>query len=179
MRKQIVPVAVVHHTGMTTAKDLVFYMEKHHTKLKKAAKASSIQEITEAMINGEISLLLYTLPDCPVLADEKVDGMVKLLENATNSDLVMKPAAQCPMAFNSALSLKMADDHRIIAEIDCVLSATYPTEDTTFVMKWKRAMKCRYHPTAMTSSRHVSSGEPTLTRLRSLLVRRMHPVYLS
>ncbi|CAH0485663.1 unnamed protein product [Peronospora farinosa] len=113
---------------------------------KKAAKASPVLEVTEAMINDENTALLNTLPDCLAKADKKVDGVCKLLENATNPDHITKKAVECPLAFNSALALKMAGSGHEIAElaqlhaINRVFCATQPNEDTTFSTKWKKLM---------------------------------------
>ncbi|KAL7689853.1 hypothetical protein Plhal304r1_c014g0052601 [Plasmopara halstedii] len=131
-RKQIVPV-------------------NHHTRIKKAAKATPILEVTESMINDENTAQLDTLPDKFAEADETVPSMVKLIENAAADfticpDHIVKSAAACPLAFNSELSLAMAGDGRLIGDlaqlhfIKRVMSATYPSEDTTFLTKWKRIM---------------------------------------
>ncbi|KAG2758866.1 hypothetical protein Pcac1_g29042, partial [Phytophthora cactorum] len=40
-----------------------FFVEKHHTKIKKASKASSVMEVTEAMLDDENTALLNVIPD--------------------------------------------------------------------------------------------------------------------
>ncbi|KAL7679808.1 hypothetical protein Plhal304r1_c073g0161211 [Plasmopara halstedii] len=127
VRKQIVPV-------------------NHHTKLVEAAKATSIIEVTESMLNDENTALLDTLSDCLTTADAKVGGIIKIIENATNPDNIVKTLVESPLVFNSALSLKMASQDNDIAElarlhvINRVLCATNPGDDTTFVKKWKKTM---------------------------------------
>lgn len=146
VRKQVVPTNVKRPEAVMTAAESAFFVEKHHTKIKKAANASPILEVTESMINEENTALLNLLPDRLAEADAKVPSMVKLIENATNPDHIVKSAAACPLAFNSALSLAMDGDDKPIEElaqrhaINRVLCATYPDEDTTFVTKWKRVM---------------------------------------
>ncbi|KAL7693935.1 hypothetical protein Plhal304r1_c003g0013381 [Plasmopara halstedii] len=56
--------------------------------------------------------------------------MCKLLEDATNTDHITKKAIECPLVFNSALSLNIAGNGAKIADLaqlhtfNCVLSAT-------------------------------------------------------
>ena len=72
--------------------------------------------------------------------------MCKILKNAANPDHFTKKAIECPLAFNSTLTLTMVDGGSSIDEvaqlhaINRVLCATNPTEDTTFNTKWKKLM---------------------------------------
>jgi hypothetical protein len=156
VRKQVVPVNVKRSEAIKTAAESAFFVENNHTKVKKATKASLIIEVTESMINDENTALLNTLSDKLEQADDKVGSMVKLVENATNPDHIMKAAAECPLAFNSAIALTMADNGRGIGDlatmhaINRVLSATFPDEDLTFVTKWKRVTGS----TTLPSKRH-------------------------
>ncbi|KAG2778286.1 hypothetical protein PC112_g25040 [Phytophthora cactorum] len=103
-------------------------------------------EVTEAMLDDENTALLNVIPDRLAEADKKVDGVFKLLENATNPDHISKKAVECPLAFNSALALKMAGSGNEIGElaqlhaISRVFCATQPGNDTTFSAKWKKLM---------------------------------------
>ena len=149
VRCQIVPVDVKRPETVKTANESAFFVEKHHTKIKKASRSSPILEVTESMLNDENTALLDTLPDRLADADTKVDLACKLVENATNPDHITKTATECPLAFNSAMSLKMAGGGTEIAElaqlhvINRVFSATNPGEDTTFARKWKKMMKTK------------------------------------
>lgn len=146
VRRQIVPVDVKRPDAVKSTKESAFFIEKHHTKVKKALKASPILEVTESMLNDENTALLNTLPDRLTAADKKVEGACKLVENATNPDHITKTAFDCPLAFNSALSLKMAGGGPEIVElaqlhvINRVFCATNPSDDTTFASKWKKLM---------------------------------------
>ncbi|KAF1318173.1 hypothetical protein FI667_g14138, partial [Globisporangium splendens] len=146
VRHQILPVDVKRPAELKTSTESAFFVEKHHTKIRKASKASPLLEVTESMLNDENTALLNTLPDCLAEADKKVEGVCKLLENATNPDHITKKAIESPLAFNSALSLKMAGSGHEIAEvaqlhvINRVLCATHPNDDTTFSTKWKKLM---------------------------------------
>jgi hypothetical protein len=146
VRRQIVPVDVKRPAKLKTSTESAFFVEKHHIKIKKASKASPVMEVTESMLNDENTALLNTLPDRLAEADKKVDGACKLIENATNADHITKKAVDSPLAFNSALSLKMASSGNEIAElaqlhaINRVLCASQPSEDITFVAKWKKLM---------------------------------------
>ncbi|KAF1775023.1 hypothetical protein GQ600_12224 [Phytophthora cactorum] len=103
--------------AVKTSTESAFFVEKHHTKIKKASKASPVMEVTEAMLDDENTALLNVIPDRLAEADKKVDGVCKLLENATNPDHISKKAVECPLAFNSALALKMAGSGNEIAEL--------------------------------------------------------------
>ncbi|KAL7688159.1 hypothetical protein Plhal304r1_c020g0072831 [Plasmopara halstedii] len=98
----------------------------HHTKIVKAVKATSIIEVTESLLNDENTALLDLLPDRVLVADAKL--------------------VESPLAFNSALSLKMTSQDNDIAELaqlhvfNRVLCATNPADDTTFANKWKKTM---------------------------------------
>ncbi|KAF1315557.1 putative Pollike protein, partial [Globisporangium splendens] len=146
-RYQVIPVDVKRPEALKTSTESAFFVEKHHTKIRKASKASPILEVSESMLNDENTALLNTLPDRLALADTQVEGASKLIDNATNPDHVIKKAVDSPLAFNSALSLKMAGSGREIAEIaqlhviNRVLCASQPSEDTTFSAKWKKLMK--------------------------------------
>ncbi|KAF1320234.1 putative Pollike protein, partial [Globisporangium splendens] len=146
-RYQVIPVDVKRPEALKTSTESAFFVEKHHTKIRKASKASPILEVSESMLNDENTALLNTLPDRLALADTQVEGASKLIDNATNPDHVIKKAVDSPLAFNSALSLKMAGSGHGVAElaqlhvINRVLSATQPSKDTTFSAKWKKLMK--------------------------------------
>ncbi|KAL7686622.1 hypothetical protein Plhal304r1_c026g0088221 [Plasmopara halstedii] len=146
VRKQIMPVNVQRPKSVETSTESAFFIEKHHTKIVKAVKATSITEVTESMLNDENTALLNLLPDRVLAADAKVGGIVKIIENATNPDNTVKKLVESPLAFNSALSLKMASQSNGIAElaqlhvINRVLCATNPADDTTFANKWKKTM---------------------------------------
>ena len=146
VRRQVLPVDVKRPDALMVSTESAFFVEKHHTKIKKASKASPVVLVSESMLNDENTALLNTLPDCLAEADKKVDGVRKLLENATNPDHITKKAIESPLAFNSALSLKMAGSGQEIAGvaqlhvINRVLCATQPNEDTTFSTKWKTLM---------------------------------------
>jgi hypothetical protein len=117
VRHHVLPVDVKRPDELKTSTESAFFVEKHHTKIKKASKASPVLEVTESMLNDENTALLNTLTDCLAEADKKVDGVRKLLENATNPDHITKKAMESPLAFNSALSLKMAGSGQEIAEV--------------------------------------------------------------
>ncbi|KAF1328542.1 putative Pollike protein, partial [Globisporangium splendens] len=146
-RYQVIPVDVKRPEALKTSTESAFFVEKHHTKIRKASKASPILEVSESMLNDENTALLNTLPDRLALADTQVEGASKLIDNATNPDHVIKKAVDSPLAFNSALSLKMSGTGHGVAElaqlhvINRVLSATQPSEDVTFSSKWKKHMK--------------------------------------
>ncbi|KAF1327933.1 putative Pollike protein, partial [Globisporangium splendens] len=147
VRYQVVPVDVKRSDVVKSSTESAFFVEKHHTKIRKASKASPILEVSESMLNDENTALLNTLPDRLALADTQVEGASKLIDNATNPDHVIKKAVDSPLAFNSALSLKMVGSGHGVAElaqlhvINRVLSATQPSEDVTFSAKWKKLMK--------------------------------------
>uniref|UniRef100_A0AAV1VNR0 Uncharacterized protein n=1 Tax=Peronospora matthiolae TaxID=2874970 RepID=A0AAV1VNR0_9STRA len=146
VRYHVAPVDVKRPDSMKTSTESAFFVEKHHTKIKKASKATPIMEVTEAMLDDENTALLSVLPDRLAEADTKVDGVCKLFENATNPDHITKKAIECPLAFNSTMALKMAGDGHEIAElaqmhvINRVFSATCPGDDTTFSAKRKKLM---------------------------------------
>ena len=148
-RYHVVPADVKRPEMIKTSTESAFFVEKHHTKIKKASKASPVLEVSESMLNDENTALLNTLPDCLALADTQVESASKLIDNATNPDHVIKKAVDSPLAFNSALSLKMAGAGHGVAElaqlhvINRVLSATQPSEDVTFSAKWKKFMKTK------------------------------------
>ena len=146
VRHQVLPLAVKRPVALTTSTESAFFVEKHHTKIKKAAKASFIPEVAEAMLNDENTALLSLLPDLLTEADTKVAGICKIIKNAANPDHFTKKAIESPLAFNSALSLSMSAGGPAIEEIaqlhaiNRVLCATDPTEDVTFNTKWKKLM---------------------------------------
>ncbi|KAF1773397.1 hypothetical protein GQ600_15376 [Phytophthora cactorum] len=146
VRYHVAPVDVKRPDAVKTSTESAFFVEKHHTKIKKASKASPVMEVTEAMLDDENTALLNVIPDRLAEADKKVDGVCKLLENATNPDHISKKAVECPLAFNSALALKMAGSGNEIGElaqlhaINRVFCATQPGNDTTFSAKWKKLM---------------------------------------
>ena len=146
VRYHVAPVDVKRPDAVKTSTESAFFVEKHHTKIKKASKASSVMAVTEAMLDDENTALLNVIPDRLAEADKKVDGVFKLLENATNPDHISKKAVECPLAFNSALALKMAGSGNEIGElaqlhtINRVFCATQPGNDTTFSAKWKKLM---------------------------------------
>ncbi|CAI5721984.1 unnamed protein product [Peronospora destructor] len=86
VRCQIVPVDVKSPAAVKDAKEFAFFVGKHHTKIKKASRASPISEVTESMLNDENSAQLDILSDRLAEADTKVDVTCKLVENATNPD---------------------------------------------------------------------------------------------
>lgn len=147
VRHQVLPVEVKRPDVMKTSTESSFFVEKHHTKIRRAAKASSVLEVAESMLNDENTALLNILPDCLTSADTQVDGVGQLLEHVTNPDHITKSATTSPLAFNSAMSLKMVGNGKEIAEvaqlhvINRVLCATRPKHDTTFSTKWKKHMK--------------------------------------
>ena len=146
VRRQVVPVDVKRSETVKTANESAFFMEKHHTKITKASQATLISEVTESMLNDENTALLNILPDRLAEADKKVGLACKLVENATNPDHITKVMTECPLAFNSTMSLKMAGNGSEIAElaqlhaINRVFCATFPKEDTTFARKWRKLM---------------------------------------
>ncbi|KAF1328765.1 putative Pollike protein, partial [Globisporangium splendens] len=146
-RYQILPTEVKRPEALKTSPESALFVEKHCTKIRKASKASSLAGVAESMLNDENTALLNTLPDRLALADTQVEGASKLIDNATNPDHVIKKAVDSPLAFNSALSLKMSGTGHGVAGlaqlhvIDLVLSATQPSEDLTFSSKWKKHMK--------------------------------------
>jgi hypothetical protein len=147
IRYQVMPTDVKRPETLKESKESAFFIEKHHTKVKKSTKASHIVEVTESMVNDENTALLSVLPDRLKHADTKVDAVCKIISNTTNADHVTKHAVENPLAFNSALSLKMAGTGHEMQElaqlhmINRVLSASDPSEDTTFSTKWKKLMK--------------------------------------
>ncbi|TYZ67304.1 hypothetical protein PybrP1_010239, partial [[Pythium] brassicae (nom. inval.)] len=106
IRHQIVPTNVKIPEPLKTSAEAVFFVEKHHTKIRKATKAAPVIEVAEAMANDENTALLNTLPDRLEEADKKVERVVKIFENTANPDHVLKAAVESAQAFNSALSLK-------------------------------------------------------------------------
>lgn len=147
IRHHVRPVDVKRPEALKSSKESAFFVEKHHTKIRKASIPSPVVEVTDSMISDENTALLNTLDDRLEDADRKVESISTILRNATNPDHIMKKATESPLAFNSALSLKMAASGNEIEElaqlhmINRVLSANKPNEDTTFVAKWKRLMK--------------------------------------
>ncbi|KAL7694699.1 hypothetical protein Plhal304r1_c001g0002931 [Plasmopara halstedii] len=117
VRKQIMPVNVRRPKSVEASTESAFFIEKHHTKIVKAVKATSIIEVTESMLNDENKTPLDLLPDRVLAADAKVGGIVKTTENATNPDNIVKKLFKSPLAFSSALSLKMASQDNDIAEL--------------------------------------------------------------
>ncbi|KAL7683440.1 hypothetical protein Plhal304r1_c041g0118971 [Plasmopara halstedii] len=176
-RKQIVPVNVKRPDAINSSSESAFSVEKHHTRIKKAAKATLTLEVTKSMINEENTALLDTLPDKFAEADETVPSMVKLIENATNPDHIVKSAAACPLAFNSALSLAMAGDDRLIGDlaqlhlINRVMSATYPNKDTTCLTQWKRGGPIRKKSRALKA---LGIFEPALMSIAPILFKNDH-----
>ncbi|KAF1326586.1 putative Pollike protein, partial [Globisporangium splendens] len=146
VRHHVRPVDVKRPGALKASTESAFFVEKHHTKIRKASKPSPVVEVTESMISDENTALLNTLADRLEDADKKVDGIATILGKATNPDHILKKAVESPLAFNSALSLKMAASGNEIEElvqlhmINRVLSATKPDEDTTFAEKWKKLM---------------------------------------
>ncbi|KAF1331473.1 putative Pollike protein, partial [Globisporangium splendens] len=146
VRHHVRPVDVKRPGALKASTESAFFVEKHHTKIHKASKPSPVVEVTESMISDENTALLNTLADRLEDADKKVDGIATILGKATNPDHILKKAVESPLAFNSALSLKMAASGNEIEElvqlhmINRVLSATKPDEDTTFAAKWKKFM---------------------------------------
>ncbi|KAF1315563.1 putative Pollike protein, partial [Globisporangium splendens] len=146
VRHHVRPVDVKRPGALKASTESAFFVEKHHTKIRKASKPSPVVEVTESMISDENTALLNTLADRLEDADKKVDGIATILGKATNPDHILKKAVESPLAFNSALSLKMAASGNEIEElvqlhmINRVLSATKPDEDTTFAAKWKKLM---------------------------------------
>ncbi|POM72902.1 Pol-like protein putative [Phytophthora palmivora] len=146
IRHHVRPVDVKRPEALKSSTESAFFVEKHHTKIRKAPKPSPVVEVTESMISDENTALLNTLVDRLEDADKRVDDISKILGNATNPDHIMKKAVESPLAFNSALSLKMAASDNEIEElvqlhmINRVLSANKPDEDTTFATKWKKFM---------------------------------------
>ncbi|KAF1327222.1 putative Pollike protein, partial [Globisporangium splendens] len=149
IRYQVLPTEVKRPEALKESKESAFFIEKHHTKVRKSPKASHIVEVAESMANDENTALLSVLPDRLTHADTKVDAACKIVANATNADHVTKHAVENPLAFNSALSLKMAGTGHEMQElaqlhmINRVLSASDPSEDTTFSTKWKKFMKTK------------------------------------
>lgn len=146
VRHQVLPLGVKRPDAVQTSTESAFFVEKHHTKIKKSAKASFVPEVAEAMLNDENTALLSLLPDLLDAANHKVEGMCKILKNAANPDHFTKKVIESPLAFNSALSLTMAAGGAAIDEIaqlhaiNRVLCATNPAEDNTFNTKWKKLM---------------------------------------
>ncbi|KAL7689654.1 hypothetical protein Plhal304r1_c015g0056851 [Plasmopara halstedii] len=146
VRKQIMPVNVRRPESVETSIESAFFIEKHHTKIVKALKVTSIIEVTVSMLNDENTTLLDLLSDRVMAADAKVGGIVKIIENATNPDNIVKKLVESSLTFNSALPLKMASQSNDIAElaqlhvINRLLCATNPADDTTFANKWKKTM---------------------------------------
>ncbi|KAF1331476.1 putative Pollike protein, partial [Globisporangium splendens] len=149
IRYQVLPTEVKRPEALKESKESAFFIEKHHTKVRKSPKASHIVEVAESMANDENTALLSVLPDRLTHADTKVDAACKIVANATNADHVTEHAVENPLAFNSALSLKMAGTGHEMQElaqlhmINRVLSASDPSEDTTFSTKWKKFMKTK------------------------------------
>lgn len=167
VRRQVVSVDVKRPDVIKNANESAFFVEKRHTKI---TKASHIFEVIESMLNDENTALLDNLPDRLAAADKKVDGACKLVENATNPDIITKSVTECPLAFNSAMSLAMAWGGSTIAElaqlhvINRVFCATNPNEDTTFARKWKKLRARRFHQSDLTSSGPTHSGGVTPTQ---------------
>ncbi|KAL7690745.1 hypothetical protein Plhal304r1_c011g0042871 [Plasmopara halstedii] len=67
------------------------------------------------MLNDENTALLDALPDRIMAADAKIGGIV--IGSATNPDHVVKKLVDSPLAFNSALSLKMASHDNDITKL--------------------------------------------------------------
>uniref|UniRef100_A0AAV1V468 Uncharacterized protein n=1 Tax=Peronospora matthiolae TaxID=2874970 RepID=A0AAV1V468_9STRA len=131
---------------MKTSTESAFFVEKHHTRIKKASKATSIIKVAEAMSDDEHAALLNALPDRLKEADTKGDGVCKLFANSTNPDHITKKAVECALAFNSTMALKMAGAGHDIAElaqlhvINRVFSVTCPGDDPAFCAKKKNLM---------------------------------------
>uniref|UniRef100_A0AAV1V3T1 Uncharacterized protein n=1 Tax=Peronospora matthiolae TaxID=2874970 RepID=A0AAV1V3T1_9STRA len=146
VRHQVLPLGVKRPDALQTSTESAFFVEKHHTKIKKSTKASFLPKVAEAMLNDENTALLNLTPDCIEDANSKVGGMCKILTNAANPDYFTKKVVECSLAFNSALALTMVDGGSVIDEvaqlhaINRVLCATNPTKDTTFNTKWKKLM---------------------------------------
>ncbi|CEG42905.1 uncharacterized protein PHALS_13141 [Plasmopara halstedii] len=98
--------------ALNTSSESALFIEKHHTMIKKVAKATPILEITESMINGENTAQLDTLPNKFAEADETLPSMIRLIEDAANPDHIVRSAAACSLAFYSALSLAMTTKTR-------------------------------------------------------------------
>uniref|UniRef100_M4C2Z0 Uncharacterized protein n=1 Tax=Hyaloperonospora arabidopsidis (strain Emoy2) TaxID=559515 RepID=M4C2Z0_HYAAE len=141
VRHQVLPLGEKRPAALQTSTESTFFVEKHHTKIKKDTEASFVPEVAEAMLNDENTELLSFVPDCIDDANVKVGGMCNILKNAANPDHFTKKEVKCPLAFNSALALTMVDGGSCIEEvaqlhaINRVLCATNPTEDTTFNTK--------------------------------------------
>uniref|UniRef100_A0AAV1UGF2 Serpin domain-containing protein n=1 Tax=Peronospora matthiolae TaxID=2874970 RepID=A0AAV1UGF2_9STRA len=116
VRHQVLPLGVKRPDALQTSTESAFFVEKHHTKIKKATKASFVPEVAEAMLNDENTALLSLSPT-----------------------VLMPPTA-------SALALTMLEGGSAIDEvsqlhaINRVLCATNQTEDNTFNNKWKKLM---------------------------------------
>ncbi|POM79846.1 Hypothetical protein PHPALM_2390, partial [Phytophthora palmivora] len=117
IRHRVRPVDVKRPEALKSSTESAFFVEKHHTKIRKAPKPSPVVEVTESMISVENTALLNTLDDHLEDADKRVDSISKILGNATNPDHIMKKAVESPLAFNSALSLKMAASGNEIEEL--------------------------------------------------------------
>ncbi|KAL7680955.1 hypothetical protein Plhal304r1_c061g0148731 [Plasmopara halstedii] len=138
---QIVSVNVKRPDTINTSSKPAFFVDKHHTRIKKATKTTPILVVTESMTNDENTALLDTLSDKFDKNDDLESSMVKAIENASNPDHIVKSAAANPLAFNSAFLLAMTGNGRLIGDlaklhlINRVMSATYPSKDTTFLTK--------------------------------------------
>ncbi|KAF1331688.1 hypothetical protein FI667_g4271, partial [Globisporangium splendens] len=141
IRYQVLPTEVKRPEALKESKESAFFIEKHHTKVRKSPKASHIVEVAESMANDENTALLSVLPDRLTHADTKVDAACKIVANATNADHVTKHAVENPLAFNSALSLKMAGTGHEMQElaqlhmINRVLSASDPIRELSRATK--------------------------------------------
>ena len=105
VRHQVMPMGVKRPDALKTSTESDFFLEKHHTKIKKTIKDSFVPKVAEAMINDENTALLSLLPDLLEEADTKLAGMCKIIKNSANPDHFTKKAIETPLAFNSALSL--------------------------------------------------------------------------
>ena len=64
VRHQVLPLGVKRPDVLQTSNESAFFVEKHHTKIKKATKASFVFEVAEAMLNDENTALVSLIPDC-------------------------------------------------------------------------------------------------------------------
>uniref|UniRef100_A0AAV1UDM2 Uncharacterized protein n=1 Tax=Peronospora matthiolae TaxID=2874970 RepID=A0AAV1UDM2_9STRA len=77
---QALPLGVKRPDALQTSTESAFFVEKHHTKIKKATRASFVPEVAEAMLSDDKTALLSLLPDCFDAANSKVGSMCKLLK---------------------------------------------------------------------------------------------------
>ncbi|KAL7684309.1 hypothetical protein Plhal304r1_c036g0110661 [Plasmopara halstedii] len=104
----------------------------------------------EVILDDEKTALLNILPDRLAEAYKRVDRVCKMLEEVANANPITMKAIECPLAFSSTLSLKIAGNGAEIVElaqlhtINCVLSATQPGQDFPFTTKWKKGMETTF-----------------------------------